>query len=62
MKWRHGIISPFAGTGIAGYRIDGGPAKEALLNGPAGLAVDTAGNVYFVDFHRHVIRIIRFPD
>ena len=39
-----GIISNFAGNGIAGYTGDHGPATAADISGPQGLAVDTHGN------------------
>jgi uncharacterized protein (TIGR03437 family) len=44
-----GIISTFAGIGIAGFSGDGGPANAAQLAYPAGLALDAAGNLYIVD-------------
>jgi hypothetical protein len=43
-----GIIRTVAGTGETGSSGDGGPASFAALNSPRGLAVDGAGNVYFV--------------
>ncbi len=51
-----GIISTFAGTGEDGYRGDGGPARQAKLNRPYGVATDNAGNVYFADTYNNVIR------
>jgi sugar lactone lactonase YvrE len=44
-----GVITTIAGTGEPGYSGDGGPAVDALLAGPVGVAVDATGNVYFVD-------------
>jgi hypothetical protein len=44
-----GIISTVAGTGKAGFSGDGGPATQAELSGPAGLAMDKAGNLFFCD-------------
>jgi sugar lactone lactonase YvrE len=47
-----GIISTVAGTGQAGFSGDGGPAAQARLSGPFGLAMDKAGNLYFSDTGR----------
>jgi len=44
-----GMIFAFAGTGTAGLAGDGGPAADAQLNGPAGLAVGPEGEVYIAD-------------
>src|ERR1700722_11933274 len=44
-----GSIQTVAGTGVAGFAGDGGPASAALLNQPYGLALDKAGNLYIAD-------------
>jgi uncharacterized protein (TIGR03437 family) len=49
-------ITTYAGTGAAGYGGDGGPAAQALLNAPVGLALDSSGNLYIADSNNHVIR------
>jgi hypothetical protein len=49
-------ISTFAGTGIAGYTGDGGPAASATLDGPTGVALDSAGDIFIADTNNLVIR------
>lgn len=44
-----GIISTFAGTGTLNSTGDGGPARNAGLVTPLGVALDVAGNVYIAD-------------
>ena len=51
-----GIITTIAGTGERGFAGDGGPAVEARLAGPRGVAVDADGNVYIADEGNHRIR------
>ena len=53
-----GTITTIAGKWESGYSGDGGPAVEAGLNGPYGVAVDSAGNVYIADNWNHRIRRI----
>lgn len=53
-----GVITTIAGTGVEGFRGDGGPAINANLNAPYGIAVDAVGNVYFSDFGNHRVRKI----
>jgi uncharacterized protein (TIGR03437 family) len=49
-------IGTVAGNGSAGYSGDGGPAVKAQLNGPQGVAVDAAGNLYIADTENNAIR------
>ncbi|HUA58933.1 MAG TPA: hypothetical protein VML19_09280 [Verrucomicrobiae bacterium] len=56
-----GIITTIAGTGIAGFSGDGGPAASAQLNLPYGLAADLAGNLYIADLGNNRVRRIA-PD
>ncbi len=42
-----GTILPFAGTGVAGFSGEGGPALNAEIARPSALACDSKGNVYF---------------
>ncbi len=52
------IISTIAGTGTVGFSGDGGPATNAKVSQPAGLAFDTSGNLYIADFGNYRIRLI----
>ena len=58
-----GGVRTLAGTsGTAGYAGDGGPATEALLNRPRGLAYDArTGNIFIADSSNNVVRVV-FPD
>jgi sugar lactone lactonase YvrE len=51
-----GKISTFAGNGISGYSGDGGPAQNASLDFPDGVATDANGNVFIADASNQVIR------
>lgn len=53
-----GIINTVAGTGVAGYSGDGGPATAATLNIPQRLQVDSVGNVYVADTGNSAVRRI----
>lgn len=44
-----GMLTRVAGSGVPGFSGDGGPAVEARLNFPSGLALDEAGNLYIAD-------------
>ena len=51
-----GIISTVAGNGSPGFSGDGGPATSAQLNFPAGIALDSAGNLYIADSSNSRVR------
>jgi streptogramin lyase len=51
-----GRIHHVAGTGKKGFGGNGGPAREATLSGPKGIAVGPEGDVYLVDTESHSIR------
>jgi uncharacterized protein YjdB len=51
-----GSVSNVAGNGLSGYSGDGGPAIEAKLNNPSGVAIDDAGNLYIADRNNYVVR------
>jgi sugar lactone lactonase YvrE len=53
-----GIINTMYGSGIPGYSGDGGPATDAELNTPQGLAFDTSGNLYICDYYSNRIRMV----
>ena len=53
-----GVISTIAGNGTAGYAGDTGPATGSQLNGPTGVAVSSAGDVYIADKNNNAIRKI----
>ena len=53
-----GTISTIVGNGICNFAGDGGPAKNAMVCQPYGVAVDNAGNVYVADTYNYRIRKI----
>ena len=56
-----GIIRTIAGTGMGGFSGDNGQALAAQFNGPAGLALDAANNLYVADQGNNRVRRIS-PD
>ncbi|MCH8531204.1 MAG: SMP-30/gluconolactonase/LRE family protein [Saccharospirillum sp.] len=57
-----GTIDTVAGSNadeeVFGFSGDGGPAKQALLYRPQGLAIDAAGNLYVADTSNYRVRRI----
>ena len=52
----NGIIRTVAGTGRPGYSGDGGPAVDAALDNPSGLAVNAQGDLFIADTVNNAIR------
>lgn len=66
-QWNHavrkintmtGIISTIAGTGVAGYSGDNGPAASATLNQPSGIFIDKTNNIFISEYGNGTIRRI----
>src|SRR5262249_4645390 len=53
-----GRIEHLAGTAEQGYSGDGGPARQATLAGPKGLAYGPGGILFVADTENHAIRAI----
>jgi sugar lactone lactonase YvrE len=53
-----GTIATIAGTGVAGFSGDGGPALSAQLQNPGRLVVDGTGAVFVADTSNHRVRRI----
>lgn len=51
-------VTRIAGNGTKGLTGDGGPALEAALNGPKGIALSPDGKLYLADTENHAIREI----
>jgi sugar lactone lactonase YvrE len=53
-----GAISTIAGTGNPGFSGDNGPAVNAMLDEPQGIAADINGNIYIADTRNSRVRQI----
>jgi hypothetical protein len=56
-----GIIRTVAGSGVAGFAGDGGPASEARMNTVEGIVFDAVGNLFISDSLNGRIRAVRGP-
>ena len=57
-KIANGVVTTIAGTGLASYGGDGGPAVDAELNHPIDVATAPDGTIYFSDTFNHCVRAI----
>ena len=55
---RDGIITTFAGSGAFDFNGDGGPATEAALRWPLGIAIDLHGNLFIADSFNRRVRMV----
>jgi len=53
---KKGVIRTYAGTGVAGFQGDAGPALKAQLDKPFGIALDEAENLYIADRNNNRVR------
>jgi DNA-binding beta-propeller fold protein YncE len=51
-----GTIVTVVGTGEPGFAGDNGPAKQAQLDSPTGVALDRAGNLYIAEWDNNRVR------
>ncbi len=58
MNLHTGLITTIAGNGMSGESGDGGPAAQAQLNEPHGLALDDAGHLYIADLGNARVRVV----
>ena len=56
-----GVISTYAGTGVAGDSGDGGQATAAELDHPVAMAINASGDLFIADYGNNVIREVT-PD
>ena len=53
-----GVITTVAGDGVAGYRGDDGPARQARFRDPHSITLDKNDNIYISDISNHRVRRI----
>jgi sugar lactone lactonase YvrE len=57
-----GLMSVYAGNGTSGFSGDGGIATNAQMNGPSGMCIDGANNLFIADSDNNVIREVTAVD
>lgn len=55
-----GIITAYAGSGVAGFGGDGGPAIFGKIFNPPGITVDVTGNLYIAEYYNARVRKVSF--
>lgn len=58
----NGVFNIIVGSGVAGHTGDGGPALQAKLHDPTGVAVDAVGNIYIADTQNSAVRKVNSSD
>src|SRR5262249_24977647 len=53
-----GVITTVAGNGTIGFQGDGGPAIDAQITYPSGVAIDQLGNVFIADASNNRVRVV----
>jgi serine/threonine protein kinase, bacterial len=53
---KKGVIRTYAGSGVAGFQGDAGPALKAQLDKPFGITLDKTGNLYIADRNNNRVR------
>jgi sugar lactone lactonase YvrE len=55
---RSGLVTTYAGTGVAGFSGDGGPATLAQFSQPHSIAFDASGNLLVCDIRNNRVRLV----
>lgn len=53
-----GTVTTIAGTGVAGFSGDQGPATSAELNHPQSIAINSIGDVFIADTQNNRVRVV----
>ena len=55
-------VRTIAGSGLAGFAGDGGPAECARLNRPSGISFDSSGRLYIADTGNQRVRVVQLGE